>query len=279
MNGHFRAFSFVDRITGIESGVRIRGHYAIPPAVDAFPASLVAEAVGQLAAWAAMAAVHFTHRPVAGIAGTIELLSPVRPGQALDLAAELESVDTETVGYAGTAHANGTPVIRLLDCVGPMVPVEDFDDPKFLSDRFTLLRTGGTPPGAFGGLPALDLERGSSERGQSARAILQVPTEAAFFADHFPRRPVFPGTLLMHSNLRTAALLAAEVPAGNGSVWVPRIVSDVKLRTFIAPGETLNLEAKRTGHSDTSLSVAVESRVSQRLVGSAEIQFFPEVHP
>src|SRR5512137_2052805 len=125
MDGHFRAFSFVDRITELRPGVAIRGCYTIPPAVPRFPLSLVAEAVGQLAAWAAMAAVDFTHRPVAGIAGKVELLSAVRPGQLLDLAAELESVDTETVGYRGTAHADGIPVIRLLDCVGPMVPVED----------------------------------------------------------------------------------------------------------------------------------------------------------
>jgi 3-hydroxymyristoyl/3-hydroxydecanoyl-(acyl carrier protein) dehydratase len=279
MDGHFRAFSFVDRITRLEPGVRIRGHYAIPAAEDAFPASLVAEAVGQLAAWAAMASLDCSHRPVAGIAGTIELLSAVRPGQVLELAAELELVDTDTVGYSGTAHADGTPVIRLLDCVGPMVPVEEFDDPKTLRDRLNLLRTVGTPPGAFGGLAALDVRRDSGEQGQWTRAILHVPSEAPFFADHFPRRPVFPGTLLMHANLQTAATLAAGVSSGHGAAWVPRTVSDVKLRTFISPGETLNLEAKRMGHSGASLVVAVESRVNQRLIGSAEILFVPNVAP
>lgn len=279
MDGHFRTFSFVDRITRLDPGGGIRGQYAIPPALDVFPASLVAEAVGQLAAWAAMAALGCSHRPVAGIAGTIELLSAVRPGQVLDLAADLESVDTETVGYGGTAHADGIPVIRLLDCVGPMVPVEDFDDPKSVRDRLHLLHTVGAAPGAFGSLPALELERDGGEPGQSARTILPVPVAASFFADHFPRRPVFPGTLLMQANLQTAAMLAAEVCSGEGAVWAPRMVSDVKLRAFIAPGDTLELEAKRTGRSDTSLSVAVESRIHRRLVGSAEIQFAPDVPP
>jgi 3-hydroxymyristoyl/3-hydroxydecanoyl-(acyl carrier protein) dehydratase len=276
MDGHFRAFSFVDRITRLEPAVRIRGQYTIPPAVNAFPASLVAEAAGQLAAWAAMAAVDFTHRPVAGIAGTIQLLSSVRPGQVLDLDAELESVDTETVGYSGCAHAGGTPVLRLLDCVGPMVPVQDFDDPQSLRARWALLRADGVSPGAFGGLPPLRLDPDGGESGHCARATLRVPAEAQFFADHFPRRPVFPGTLLMHANLQTAAMLAAGVPSGDGVAWLPRIVSDVKLRTFIAPGEVLSLEAKRTGQSDTSLSVAVESRIRGRLVGSAAIEFHPQ---
>jgi 3-hydroxymyristoyl/3-hydroxydecanoyl-(acyl carrier protein) dehydratase len=278
MDGHFRAFSFVDRIIRFEPGIRVSGQYAIPATLDAFPASLVAEAVGQLAAWAAMAAVDCSHRPVAGIAGAIELLAPVCPGQVLDLAAELESVDTETTGYCGTAHVNGTPVIRLRDCVGPMVPVVDFDNPQSVRDRLTLLRTVGTAPGAFGGLPALPLERCGGEPGQRARARLSVPADAPFFADHFPRRPVFPGTLLMHANLQTAALLAAEVASGGGA-WVPRIISDVKLRTFISPGDILDLEAKRTVHSDRAWSVAVESRLHQRLVGSADIQLALEPRP
>jgi 3-hydroxymyristoyl/3-hydroxydecanoyl-(acyl carrier protein) dehydratase len=278
MDPYFRAYSFVDRITGIEPGVGIRGRYIVPSAVRTFPGSLVAEAVGQLAAWAAMSAVDFSHRPVAGIAGGIELLAGIRPGQALDLAAELESVDTETVAYHGSASSDGTPILRLRDCVGPMVPTEDFDDPKSLRERFTLLSTIGAAPGAFRGVPELVLERREGERGHCARAMLQVPAAAPFFADHFPRRPVFPGTLLMHANLQTAATLAAEVPVGLGGRWVPGIITDVKLRTFIPPGESLGLTATRTGRSDTSLRVAVESRIGHRLISSAEIQFSWEAH-
>jgi len=273
MEAHFRAFTFVDRIIGVKPGVSIRGQYTVPPGVDAFPASLVAEATGQLAAWAAMAAVDFTHRPVAGIAGAIELLSTVRPGQVLELSANLESVDTETVGYSGSASADGIPVIRLLDCVGPMMPVEEFDDPHALRNRFQLLSAAGAEAGAFGGLPDLDLKRDSGEWGQSASAILHVPSDALLFGDHFPRRPVFPGTLLMHANLQTAATLTAEVPCDNGLAWVPRTISDVKLRTFISPGETLRLEAKRIDHSGGVLKVAVESRNNGRLIGSAGIEF------
>ena len=278
MRGHFRAFSFVDRIASVEGALSVRGHYAIPTEVEVFPASLVSEAVGQLAAWAAMAAVDFSHRPVAGIAGKIELLSPVRPGQVLDLVVELESVDKEAVGYSGSAHAGGVPVIRLSDCVGPMLPVEDFDDPQLVRDRFHLLRADGLPPGGFGGLPLIGVDHYGGEWGDSTQAVLQVPMGAPFFDDHFPRRHVFPGTLLMHGNLQIAAILAAEVSsvAAEGA-WVPRVVSDVKLRTFISPGEALDLKATRTGLSETELEVTVESRIGPRLIGSAKILFVREV--
>jgi 3-hydroxymyristoyl/3-hydroxydecanoyl-(acyl carrier protein) dehydratase len=275
MAGRFCAFSFVDRITSLEPGGSVRGRYTIPAKVDAFPASLVAEAVGQLAAWAAMTAVDFSHRPVAGIAGRIELLSVVRPGQVLDLGAELESVDIDTVGYCGTARVDGRPVIRLLDCVGPMVPLNDFDEPDAVRERCNLLRTVGATAGGFVGLPALVLERGQCEGGQRARAVLRVPPGAPFFADHFPRRPVFPGTLLMHASMQTAAMLVGEF-CGNGATWLPRMISDMKLRSFISPGVTLNLEARVTASSERGVSVATESRIDQRLIGSADVQFSPE---
>ena len=62
---HFAAYSFVDRIVEFERGSRARGVFAIPAAIDAFPAAFVAEAVGQLAAWVAMDAIEFRGRPVA----------------------------------------------------------------------------------------------------------------------------------------------------------------------------------------------------------------------
>jgi 3-hydroxymyristoyl/3-hydroxydecanoyl-(acyl carrier protein) dehydratase len=279
MDHRFRAFSFVDRITSLEPGASIRGRYTIPPTVDAFPASLVAEAVGQLAAWAAMATVDFSHRPVAGIAGAIELLSVVKPGQVVDLAAEMEAVDTDAAGYCGTAQVDGRPVVRLRDCVGPMVPVEEFDDPDAVRERCRLLCADGVAPGGFPGLPPLTLECGKCEGGRLAQAVLRVPPAAPLFADHFPRRPVFPGTLVMHANLETAAMLAREAHGDHGAPWVARTISEVKLRSFIPPGATLNLEARQIGCSNGHLTVAVESRVGQRLVCSAEILFSPEVNP
>jgi 3-hydroxymyristoyl/3-hydroxydecanoyl-(acyl carrier protein) dehydratase len=277
MDHHFRAFSFVDRITSVEPGVRIRGRYAIPAGIDSFPSSLVAESVGQLAAWSAMAAVNFEVRPVAGLAGNIELLAPVRPGQVLELAAELETADREAVAYGGTAHVDGVPVIRLEHCVGPMVPLEDFDDPQALRDRFALLCGEGATPGAFAGIPLLVLERAGGEKGTSVRATLQVPAEASIFADHFPRRPVFPGTLLMHKNLELAAALAGELPPpAAGGRWALRSVSDVKIRTFTPPGEKLEIEVKLQECAADAATLMVEARNARRSVGGARVNLVAE---
>jgi len=277
MDEHFRAFTFVDRINSIHPGVRIRGSYAIPQGIGSFPASLVAEAVGQLAAWSAMAALDFKCRPVAGLAANIEMLSAVRPGQVLELAAELETVDAEAVAYGGTAHADGVPVIRLQHCVGPMIPLEDFDDPQVLRARLALLQGDGAVPGGFRGVPTFPLDRSGGETGKSLRATLQVPTSASFFADHFPRRPVFPGTLLMNANLELAAALAAQLPApAVGESWVLRGVSDVKLRAFTPPGETLEIEARLNQHLPEGATLTVETRKGKRVISGARVRLAPE---
>jgi 3-hydroxyacyl-[acyl-carrier-protein] dehydratase len=277
MGDHFSAFSFVDRITDLQPGVRIRGRYTVPSSLNEFPSSLAAEAIGQLAAWAAMASVEFQRRPVAGLAGCIRLLSPISPGQVLELAVELEGGDDDAIGYSGEASVDGRPVIRLEHCVGPMVLQEEFDCSRALKDRFELLRGPGATPGGFRGVPALQPERVNGEPGRCARANLQVPVSAPFFGDHFPRRPVFPGSLLVHSNLQLVFDLVSEVePPARDRRWKVESVSNVKLRSFIPPGEKLEIEANLEERSANEAVIAVETRMGRRVVGAARIRLIPE---
>jgi 3-hydroxymyristoyl/3-hydroxydecanoyl-(acyl carrier protein) dehydratase len=280
MDEHFRAYSFVDRITSIEDGIRIRGTYAIPHELEMFPLPLLAESVGQLAAWAAMSAVNFERRPVAGIAGGIDLLARAKPGQTLELQAELESVDQEAVAYGGSALVNGIPVIRLEHCVGPMLPMEEFEDPQIARGRFALLCGDGAEPGTFHGLPAISATRMSGEKGKWLRATFDVPVAAPFFADHFPRRPVFPGTLLMQVNLELVAALGNEIPPpANGTEWIVRKVSDVKLRSFIAPGEALEIEVKLVELLENSASMSVKIQKGNKTIGDARVLLLPKDRP
>lgn len=280
MDHHFRAFSFVDRITAFEPGVRVSGMYAIPAGLAEFPMSLVAEATGQLAAWSAMAAIDFSHRPVAGLAGRVELLREVRPGDVLELSAELVNADTSDVAYGGCASVHGEPVLRLHDCMGPMVAIGEFDDPELLRARLARLRGEGAEPGVFAatGVPQFSLDDLVIESGAQpkARARLQVPAQAAFFADHFPKRPVFPGTLLMNMNLKLVSALAATVPARAGASWIPRAVVDMKLRDFIPPGELLNLEAKVMTVEGDALKISVETRSERGRLGAARVELAAE---
>jgi 3-hydroxymyristoyl/3-hydroxydecanoyl-(acyl carrier protein) dehydratase len=280
MNPHFRAFSFVDRILRLEPGSGACGLYTIPGELKEFPISLAAEAVGQLAAWAAMSATGFEFRPVAGIAGKVELISAVRPGAVLDLSVALETTENDAVAYGGEVRIEGEPVVRLEDCVGPMVEVREFDDPAAVRARFELLCNSGATPGGFKGIPEIPLARHGGERGKSVAAKLAVPAAAPFFGDHFPRRPVFPGTLQIQANLELATWLAAELePPAEGWIWQPYTVSDVKLRAFVAPDDTLELEARVAALSPEAAIISVETRRQQRLAGSARILLKPREAP
>ena len=271
MDAHFHTFSFVDRITSLDEGRRIRGHYTIPAGLKEFPLSLAGEAVGQLAAWAAMAAVDFEHRPVAGLAGSVELFASPHPGQALELEAELEHVDAESVQYSGTAQRDGKLMIRLQDCVGPMVRQADFDDPAALRTRFEELRRNGAHPGGFPGLPPLTFERTGGEAGRRISALFQVPSSAPLFADHFPRRPVFPGSLLMHLKLRLGAALAGEMAPPPKGRWAARTILDMKLRSFIAPGATLRLEAMIRQQAEDSATLGLETRIDEEIIATSAL--------
>ena len=245
MADHFAAFSFVDRITDYVPGTSARGEFAVPRELTSFPLCLVAEAVGQLAAWVAMEKIAYRGRPVAALANETRFGGPVLPGETLQLSVEIESCDDDAVAYSGWARVGERLVAELQDCLGPMLPVEEFDSPAALAERFALLRGAGAPSGRFHGVAPPRLSPGPRVRGESATATLHVPTAAPFFADHFPRRPVFPATLLLDTQIAFALELAAETavcPAGTRAV--PLRMTHVKMRSFIAPGDVVEIRAE-----------------------------------
>lgn len=253
MSDHFAAFSFVDRIASFEPGVRARGAFAVPADIAAFPACLVAEAVGQLAAWVSMEKIAFRGRPVAALANETTFHGDVRPGDTLELAVEIEHCDDEAVAYAGHASVAGRRVIELKDCLGPMLPVADFDAPEALAERLALLRGPGAKPGRFRGVAAPQIKADTLVPGESAAATFTVPSAAPFFGDHFPRRPVFPATLLLDAQIALALQLAA--PGAK-----PARMTHVKMRSFIAPGQVLRIEARHADDKRIKLSAETDGK-------------------
>jgi 3-hydroxymyristoyl/3-hydroxydecanoyl-(acyl carrier protein) dehydratase len=267
----------VDRITEVQPGCRARGQFSISDGLDEFPTCLVAEAVGQLAAWAAMAAFAFQRRPVAGLAGRVEFSGSVRPGQTLELAAELESCDPDAVAYRGWAVAGDSPVLRLSQCVGPMLPMEEFDDPRAVQNHFGLLCGAGAAAGRFPGLRIPDLHLAEASSPGGLRAALQIPVSAPFFADHFPRRPVFPGSLLLDAKLRLAVKLAGPLLAPVPGAPPRSQVSKAKLRAFLPPGQTVELEASLLPDAGPrGATVAVATRANGKQVASARVSLLPQ---
>jgi 3-hydroxymyristoyl/3-hydroxydecanoyl-(acyl carrier protein) dehydratase len=273
MADHFAAFSFVDRITEFEPGRRARGRYAVPAGIPAFPPCLVAEAVGQLAAWVSMAHIGVRGRPVAALANETRFHGDVRPGSALDLEVDIEHCDEHAVAYAGRARVDGKLVIELVDCLGPMLPVEDFDSPEAMAARFALIRGEGAPPGGFHGVVTPRVERTGGVPGRSATATLHVPANAPFFGDHFPRRPVFPATLLLDAQIGLAMAVAAEAPHWPaGTVPAPARMTHVKMRSFIPPGAVLDIDAELAPDGDGKATLRLAARMDGKTAATARLE-------
>lgn len=270
MSDHFAAYSFVDRIVEFDPGKRARGTYAIPGGIAEFPSALVAEAVGQLAAWVAMDKIDFRGRPVAALATETRFHGEAKPGDALTLEVDLLDCDDDTVAYNGRATIDGRPVIELVDCLGPMLPVADFDAPEALRERLALLRSAGAVPGRFAGIDAIPVAVTHRIPGRELRATLDVPAAAPFFADHFPRRPVFPATLLLDTKMRLALDLARESAAMRAVR--PLRVTHVKMRSFIVPSQRLDIDVAIEPMVDGVARAMLAAKTDGRLVASARLE-------
>ena len=270
MDERFSAFSFVDRITALEPGKWARGRFAIPAGLPEFSTCLVAEAVGQLAAWVAMAQAEFRRRPVAALSGEMGIVREAAPGEILDLGVEVESGDPDTVAFAGWARLGDTPVLALSRCVGLMLPQEDFDAPEAVRGDFETLCGPGARPARFGGIAKPDLLLIDRVPGQRLRAAMTVPVSAPFFADHFPRRPVFPASLLLDAQVRLALRLAREtLPPG---LLRPARVADVKMRSFILPGQAVEIEAAMRSATDGTAELSLAAMVDGKRVATGRVE-------
>jgi 3-hydroxymyristoyl/3-hydroxydecanoyl-(acyl carrier protein) dehydratase len=274
MSGHFSAYSFVDRISELGAGKWVRGSYQVPAHLSRFASTLAAEAAGQLAAWNAMAYLDYKVRPVAGLAAEIRFGPEVRPGQRLDLEVAIESCELDAVSYSAWADADGVRVMELDHSVGPMLPMEEFDSPSAIRERFELLCGPGAPCGRFGGVPEPDMEIVEQVPEERVRATLRVPRQAPFFEDHFPRRPVFPGTLLLDAQIGLALKFAsASKRWPEGSRLAATRVPDMKMRSFIQPGDVLDLWVDLGPPAEATAAIASTAvRMNGKLIASGKLE-------
>ncbi|MEM7697501.1 MAG: hypothetical protein AAF236_03750 [Verrucomicrobiota bacterium] len=271
MSDRFCAYTFVDRIVEDEVGKHIVGEFWLPDHCGEIPSAVVCEAVGQLAAWSAMKAVDFKRRPVAGICGMVDFKTMTNGGSLWKLESELIQCDEEAVSYHGTASVDGELIVRMTDSLGPMVAADRFDDPGQLRAHYDRLRSGEAERGIFPGLPELPLERIEPAELGEISAHLQIPEEAGFFGDHFPLKPVFPGTLLMAAHTELADQLVGE--RSDAEVWAKVGVNDVKIRRFMSPGQLLTLVARGEQVDDSTFHVYCESRIGKRVTSSVRVNF------
>jgi hypothetical protein len=262
-------FVFVDRISAI-TAEHARGELRRAPDAPPLPPWLVIEAVGQLAAWIAMARGNFATRPVAALVGDVRL-SGTDLGVPLALEARIDRVDSRAVLYSGSARIGDTEIAALRRCVGPLLPAQVFDDPAALRQRFAALCAGPLPPGAGGAEGVLPRAELSALALGDARRAVRVDRRP-FFADHFraARCITRRSGVSAEPSPRTLAAQALGVAPER---MRPTHVADFKVRAFSPPGQVLDLIAETQPSADGAVAIAVSASVEGRRIATGVLGY------
>lgn len=100
--------------------------------------------------------------------------------------------------------------------------------------------------------------------GVSARGVRGVGGTMDLLDDHFPDFPVLPGVLLLGSLAELAAIVEESTTEEIAEAAAPALqlggATRVQFRTFVRPGDVLQLEVKRTGEKTYRASASVEGK-------------------
>jgi len=104
------------------------------------------------------------------------------------------------------------------------------------------------------------------------RAEASVPTTSTIFEGHFPGRPLMPGVLLIESMAQASGWLIIAHTRFERMPFLAAL-KEVKLRSFVTPGQTLAVSAKLVHEGSGFAVTKAEIRAGGKLVCNAEITF------
>lgn len=104
------------------------------------------------------------------------------------------------------------------------------------------------------------------------RAEAVVPTASTIFEGHFPGRPLMPGVLLLESMAQASGWLIIARERFERMPFLAAL-KQVKLRTFVMPGQAMAVSAKITHEGSGFAMTDAEIRIDGKLVCNASITF------
>ena len=103
--------------------------------------------------------------------------------------------------------------------------------------------------------------------GESAEATKCFPHSTAFFAGHFPGRPIGPGVILAEALAQTAGIAAART----GASFLLSAIRSMKFPSAALPDEAIRLHARKTGSIGPLWQFEVRASVGDRVVAEGAI--------
>jgi 3-hydroxyacyl-[acyl-carrier-protein] dehydratase len=114
------------------------------------------------------------------------------------------------------------------------------------------------------------------EVGASAEASKNVALSEDFFDDHFPRRPVMPGVLILEGMAQLSGLLleaSLMQKYGKSAKAVVIVLERTKFRSLVKPGDTLIYRAEVVSLNEAGGKVKGSALRAGSLVTSTEMAF------
>ncbi|RCK81133.1 MAG: 3-hydroxyacyl-[acyl-carrier-protein] dehydratase, FabZ form [Candidatus Ozemobacter sibiricus] len=112
--------------------------------------------------------------------------------------------------------------------------------------------------------------------GKTAEARKNVALSEDFFDDHFPRRPVMPGVLIIEGMAQLAGLLleaSLRAQFQREAKAILTILDKVKFRDMVKPGDTLIYTTDVLSLNEVSGKAAVRATREGRLIAATEMIF------
>jgi 3-hydroxyacyl-[acyl-carrier-protein] dehydratase len=100
------------------------------------------------------------------------------------------------------------------------------------------------------------------EVGRSAEAVKNVALSEDFFDDHFPRRPVMPGVLMIEGMAQVSGLLLEASlldKYGKDAKAVLTLLERTKFRDLVRPGDTLLYQTEVIALNENGGKVSVQA--------------------
>ena len=110
----------------------------------------------------------------------------------------------------------------------------------------------------------------------SAEAIKNVALSEDFFDDHFPRRPVMPGVLMVEGMAQVSGLLleaCREQADGQTVKALLTVLERTKFRDLVRPGDTLTYRTQVVSVNARGGKVSAEAFRNGRVVASTAMVF------
>ncbi|MCX5673011.1 MAG: beta-hydroxyacyl-ACP dehydratase [Planctomycetota bacterium] len=114
------------------------------------------------------------------------------------------------------------------------------------------------------------------EVGVRAEATKNVALSEDFFDDHFPRRPVMPGVLILEGMAQVSGLLleaSLRARCGKDAKAVLTVLERTKFRDMVRPGDTLTYRTEVVSVNEVGGKARVQAVRDGRTVTETEMVF------